>query len=343
MMMNQMMMNHMMGSGAGSTLIGGIRIADWALGLTYGVMLLIGLLLIAYSVRSLFLSLMESRQRRREELSSVPTRQKMPEDLQMYLASEKTRAQSRLQQVILGTVSSTPEARTQSSKSVYGISNADDEMARSLPTSSESRHTRQYGESIHGRSADGTILRAAVFNENEVRAAAGLTLALGATAFMYAYFVHIYLPIQFVTITFFLEFLIRVTAGLQYSPMGVLARWMTQRQPPDWASAKPKRFAWTLGLIMSLAMVIITNSGVRGALPFTICLICLTLMWMESALGFCLGCEIHGLMVRRGWARKDEAFEVCAHGACTSEPQHFPRKEHDLEPPSTLPATFRHA
>ena len=50
----------------------------------------IGLLLIAYSVRSLFLSLMESRQRRREELSSLPTRQKMPEDLQMYLASEKS-------------------------------------------------------------------------------------------------------------------------------------------------------------------------------------------------------------------------------------------------------------
>ena len=81
-------------------------------------------------------------------------------------------------------------------------------------------------------------------------------------------------------------------------------------------SAKPKRFAWTLGLALSLAMTIITNSGVRGLLPRTICLICLTLMWMESVLGLCLGCEIHALLVRRGWATKDEAYEICANGAC---------------------------
>ena len=76
---------------------------------------------------------------------------------------------------------------------------------------------------------------------------------------------------------------------------------MTFNQPPEWVSAKPKRFAWTLGLAMTFAMTIITNIGIRGTLPRTICLICLTLMWMESALGLCLGCKIHGLMVRRGW------------------------------------------
>jgi hypothetical protein len=91
---------------------------------------------------------------------------------------------------------------------------------------------------------------------------------------------------------------------------------MTHGYPPDWVSAKPKRFAWTLGLGMSFAMVLITNSGVRGMLPRTVCLVCLTLMWMESVLGLCLGCKIHGLLVRRGWATKDPAFEVCAHGAC---------------------------
>ena len=67
---------------------------------------------------------------------------------------------------------------------------------------------------------------------------------------------------------------------------------------------------------MTLAMVIITNSGIRGLLPRTICLVCLALMWMESALGLCLGCQIHGLMVRRGWASADPAVEVCADGAC---------------------------
>ncbi|MWV25132.1 DUF4395 domain-containing protein [Methylobacterium sp. 2A] len=159
----------------------------------------------------------------------------------------------------------------------------------------------------------------AFVNENQVRAAAGLTMVLGAVAFVYAYFDKVYVPIQVVTTVFFIEFLIRITAGLTYSPIGVLAGWITQRQPPHWVSAKPKRFAWTLGLLMSLAMVIITNSGIRGVLPLTICLICLSLMWLEAVLGLCLGCEFHRVMVRRGWATRDKTIEVCAHGACATE------------------------
>ena len=87
-------------------------------------------------------------------------------------------------------------------------------------------------------------------------------------------------------------------------------------QPPEWVSAKPKRFAWELGLGMSFSMMVITNSGIRGLLPRTICLICLTLMWSESVLGVCLGCKLHALFVRRGWATKDPAYEVCAGGEC---------------------------
>jgi hypothetical protein len=163
---------------------------------------------------------------------------------------------------------------------------------------------------------DGRELRSAVFNENEARAAAGLTLVAGAVAFAIAYFDHQYVPLRVVATFFFVEFLIRVTAGLRYSPVGVVSRWMTQRQAPEWVSAKPKRFAWTMGLVLAGAMTIITNSGVTGWLPRTICLICLLLMWLEAVLGICLGCEIHGVLVRRGWTEKDPAFEVCAHGAC---------------------------
>ena len=67
---------------------------------------------------------------------------------------------------------------------------------------------------------------------------------------------------------------------------------------------------------MALAMAVITNRGISGTPPRTICLICLTLMWLEAVLGLCLGCEIYGLMVRRGWRATDDAFEVCIGGAC---------------------------
>ena len=149
-----------------------------------------------------------------------------------------------------------------------------------------------------------------------MRAAAGTTMVLAALAFAYAYFEHRYWGLQVVSAFFVVEFLVRVTSGISYSPVGRLAGWMTRRQAPEWVSAKPKRFAWTLGLVMAGSMAVITNAGIRGWLPRSICLVCLTLMWLESALGLCLGCEIHGLLVRRGWVSKDEAYEICAHGAC---------------------------
>ena len=173
-----------------------------------------------------------------------------------------------------------------------------------------------YGQRIPGLTIDGHEVRAGVFNENEVRAAAGLTMVIGAVAFVLALTQQVYVPLQLVTIFFFIEFTIRVTLGLQYSPMGVLSRVLVRRLDPEWVSARPKRFAWSIGVGLSFAMVIITNTGIRGALPATLCSICLTLMWMESALGLCAGCELYAFLRRRGWIAKDEQIEVCAGGVC---------------------------
>ena len=162
----------------------------------------------------------------------------------------------------------------------------------------------------------GRELRAAVVNEHAVRAAAGITLVIGAVAFSIAFFDRKYIPLQVASVVFFVEFLVRVTAGLRYSPVGIIALRMTRRRPPDWVSLKPKLFAWKLGLALSSSMVIITNSGIRGLLPRTICIICMVLMWMESALGLCLGCEIYARLVRRGWIAKDPEIERCANGVC---------------------------
>ena len=172
------------------------------------------------------------------------------------------------------------------------------------------------GERISGLTADGVELQAAVVDENQARAAAGLTMVLGAVAFSFAYFDAQYILLQAVSTLFFVEFVARLTVGLRNSPIGLIARFTTLRQVPDWVSAKPKNFAWTLGLGMAFSMMVITNSGIRGMLPRTICAICLTLMWMESVLGLCLGCKIHALLVRRGWASKDPEFEICANGEC---------------------------
>lgn len=181
--------------------------------------------------------------------------------------------------------------------------------------------SRTFGQSTEGLVVEGRELQAGVFNENEVRAAAGVTLVIAAVSFSFAYFQKMYIPLQAASSFFFAEFLIRTTLGLQYSPVGVLSRWMTIGRPPEWVSAKPKRFAWTLGLAMAGSMTYITNSGIRGTLPRTLCLICMTLMWMESALGLCLGCQVYAWLVRRGWMERDAEIEVCAGGVCSIPPR----------------------
>jgi hypothetical protein len=184
-----------------------------------------------------------------------------------------------------------------------------------------------YGEVIPGLTIDGRQITAGVFDETQVRAAAGLTLALGATAFAYAYFGKVYEPIKLVTVLFFIEFTVRVALGIRYSPIGQLAKLMTRRHAAVWVSARPKRFAWSLGLAMSFAMAIITNVDIRGALPLTICMICMVLMWMEAVLGLCLGCEIYRFMVRRGWVARDAASEICRDGTCTVEADSAARRQ----------------
>lgn len=173
-----------------------------------------------------------------------------------------------------------------------------------------------YGQSSGGLTVNGRDLHAGVFNENEVRAAAGMTMVMGAVVFVLALTEQIYLPLQLTTIFFFIEFGVRVTVGFQHSPLGRLSHVLVGRFEPMWVSARPKRFAWSMGVGLSFAMVIITNSGIRGALPATLCSICLVLMWMESALGVCAGCEIYSSLRRRGWVAQDDSIEICAGGVC---------------------------
>jgi hypothetical protein len=103
-----------------------------------------------------------------------------------------------------------------------------------------------FGENIDGLVISGQPVKAGVFDEREVRGAAGLTLVFGAVAFVYAYFAKEYVPIKLVTTLFFVEFLIRVSVGLQYSPVGQLAKLFTWGQPPQWVSPSPSALpgAW---------------------------------------------------------------------------------------------------
>src|SRR6478609_4294316 len=125
-------------------------------------------------------------------------------------------------------------------------------------------------------------------DENRARAAAGLTLAVGGVAFAVAVLGATSRPMRVVSALFAVDFAIRVVDRLEHSPTGLVAGWLVRWRDPFPVSARPKRFAWTIGVIMATALATLTNLGVRGVVPRTICAVCLVLMWAEAVLGLCL-------------------------------------------------------
>jgi len=142
-----------------------------------------------------------------------------------------------------------------------------------------------YGEIVSGYEIP-------VLNEREARAAAGI-LFVGAfigltngvmlgTAIFSEYFV-----------TFFaVDFTMRVIQP-RYAPSLLLGRFFVRNQKPEYVGAAQKRFAWMLGLILAYPMFYYLVIDFQpNPIKVLVCLICMTLLFLESAFGICLGCKL---------------------------------------------------
>ena len=175
----------------------------------------------------------------------------------------------------------------------------------------------QCGEIIPGLKINGKPAPYPVVNERAVRAAAGLTLFAAVVAFSMAFFLKNFLLLKIVTPLLFVDFTLRVFTGMtRFSPFGILGTLLVRNQRPEWAGATQKRFAWSIGIAVALFMTVITNLNITGALPLSFCVMCMSLMWMEAALGVCVGCVIYKWLVGRGVMKTTKYAPVCAGGVC---------------------------
>jgi hypothetical protein len=98
------------------------------------------------------------------------------------------------------------------------------------------------------------------------------------------------------------EFVTSANFGMTpFAPIGVLSTIMASiLQPyPHWKPAKPKSFAWYVGLF--LATSCLTIFLLRDEIPTdlytpligSVALTCMLATWLESSAGFCLGCFVY--------------------------------------------------
>lgn len=150
----------------------------------------------------------------------------------------------------------------------------------------------QFGENVEG-------FHIRVLNEREIRAAAGILFLATFISLMFILFKNNFLPIKYVITMFLADFLIRVFVNPKFSPTLIIGRLIVGNQLPEYVGAQQKRFAWTIGVVLSATMFILMVV-VNSYSPVTgiICLICLVFLFFESAFGICLGCKFYPLFFK---------------------------------------------
>ena len=163
------------------------------------------------------------------------------------------------------------------------------------------------GQWVHG-------LDIPVINERALRASAGLLFLAGFSAWLYAFITGQVRPMQLFGIVFAVEMYARLFLGTRFTPTLLLGTLITRPQRPEWVDARSKRFAWTLGFVMAMTGCLALGwLGLPAVIALTICGICLALLYVEAAFGYCLGCEL-----ARRFSR--EKPTLCAGDICTYVP-----------------------
>ena len=149
-----------------------------------------------------------------------------------------------------------------------------------------------------------------VLNEREARGAAGIMFLFAMIAFMTAWFKGYFTPTKLNIVSFFIDFFIRVLINPRFSPTLIMARWMVNNQTAEYVGAPQKRFAWSIGLVLATFMMfLVVINDVRGPINMITCLVCLILLFFESAFGICVGCKMYNLFNK-------EKAQLCPGNVC---------------------------
>jgi len=133
-----------------------------------------------------------------------------------------------------------------------------------------------------------------VLNEREARAGAGLLFMFAMVSFLNSYLLRDFAFTKTFVTVFMVDFFIRIFINPKYAPSLILGRIFVQNQTPEYVGAPQKKFAWYIGFILSVIMFfMIVIFEIMTPIKIIICLLCLVLLFSESAFGICLGCIVY--------------------------------------------------
>ena len=161
----------------------------------------------------------------------------------------------------------------------------------------------QFGETVEGYNIP-------VLNEREIRASAGILFLAVFISLVLILSDGNFVPIKYVISLFLTDFLIRIFINPKFSPILIISRLIVRNQVPEYVGAQQKKFAWMVGLVLSVTMFIFLVV-INAFSPITgiTCLVCLILMFFETAFGICIGCIVYKMIYK-------EKAQYCPGEAC---------------------------
>jgi len=180
-------------------------------------------------------------------------------------------------------------------------------------------------------------------NEHNIRLSTGIALVLGVYSFLsIVFFGEFDLPMICIGLIWF-DFFLKVFFGPEYSIFGNIVKVFCRERSVYWVGAVQKRFAWSLGLVLSsfsffciliisgflpsfgictvpyeivLSMEVPAGMAVPFTLPLLLCVVCIVFMTLESVYGYCVGCKIYQKLVEWKWFSEIPG-QNCPGGVCS--------------------------
>lgn len=159
-----------------------------------------------------------------------------------------------------------------------------------------------------------------VLDERVMRGSAALIILTGAIGFVSGFILHKYEVLMYLTAFTALNFGLGVLINPKYSPTIIIARFLVRKQTPLYVGAVQKHFAWSLGFAMSTAIfifsILLTLNGTHYYTAMTLCIVCLSLIFLEMGFGICIGCKLYFFFRKIGWIPQPKENPNCAGDSC---------------------------
>ncbi len=173
-----------------------------------------------------------------------------------------------------------------------------------------------FGEYIEGRNYK-------VLNERIVRASSGVMLLIAFIAFIYGFIIKEYIVLPYLTGFLAFNFFVAVFINPKFSPIIFISWLIVKKQSSLPIGAIQKRFAWSLGLGLTATIFIMSLFLINNVSWFEpvcmLCLICISLLYLETVFGICVGCQLYHLSVRLKIMPAPKEKPNCMGDACSTE------------------------